>query len=448
MRPLQKVLWKKGTILNPQHLQVQDHYLEELLGFHLRALEHAPYGFKRLDIDQAALAAGTLAIRAAEGLLPDGLPFLIPTADAVPPPKALQEQWRPDQYSMELYLGVPEYRPEGRNVAMDVEAGSTRYVAEAVMRRDENTGLSEKPLQLARRNLRLLTETESREGWTTLPVARVLRSETGALQLDPHFVPPLLDIQASGYLLTLARRLVELLAARSSGLAGMRRQRNRGLADFGSSDTEHFWLLYTVNTHLPLIRHLFEVRHGHPEKLYRALLALAGALSTFSGRIHARDLPPYDHDDLGPRFQQLDAVIRELLETVVPINHVVLPLRETGGSVHAVALDDEKLLSAPQLFLGVSAAVGADEVARRVPSVVKVSSGDGVDRLVRQALVGAPLRYLPTPPSRMPAKPGFQYFQIERSGAEWDAIRIARNLAAHVPVDLPEARLELVVLLE
>ena len=189
MRPLQKVLWKKGTILNPQHLQVQDHYLEELLGFHLRALEHAPYGFKRLDIDQAALAAGTLAIRAAEGLLPDGLPFLIPTADAVPPPKALQEQWRPDQYSMDLYLGVPEYRPEGRNVAMDVEAGSTRYVAEAVMRRDENTGLSEKPLQLARRNLRLLTETESREGWTTLPVARVLRSETGALQLDPHFVP-------------------------------------------------------------------------------------------------------------------------------------------------------------------------------------------------------------------------------------------------------------------
>ena len=228
----------------------------------------------------------------------------------------------------------------------------------------------------------------------------------------------------------------------------MRRQRNRGLADFGSSDSEHFWLLYTVNTHLPLIRHLFEVRHGHPEKLYRALLALAGALSTFSGQIQARDLPAYDHDDLGPRFQQLDAIIRELLETVVPINHVVLPLRETGASIHAVALDDDKLLRAPKMFLGVSAAVGADEVARRVPAVVKVSSGDGVDRLVRQALMGAALRYQPTPPSCMPVKQGFQYFDIERHGSEWDAIRIARNLAAHVPVDLPEARLELVVLLE
>ena len=141
-----------------------------------------------------------------------------------------------------------------------------------------HTGLAEKPLQLARRNLRLMAEGEAREGHSLLQVARVTRAESGEVQLDPHYVPPLLDVSANVYLLTIARRLIEILSARSSGLAGTRRQRNRGLADFGSSDVASFWLLYTINTHLPVVRHLFETRRGHPESLFRALLGLAGAL--------------------------------------------------------------------------------------------------------------------------------------------------------------------------
>src|SRR5690606_35298823 len=122
----------------------------------------------------------------------------------------------------------------------------------------------------------------------------------------PHYVPPLVDVTANVYLMTIARRLVEVLSARSSGLAGTRRQRNRGLADFGSSDVANFWLLYSVNTHLPVLRHLFETRRGHPEALFRAMLALAGALTTFSGTLHPRDLPGYDHLDLGGCFGRLD----------------------------------------------------------------------------------------------------------------------------------------------
>lgn len=449
MRRLQKVLWTKGILLNPQHLQLQDAYLEELVAFQLGSLQHAPWGFGSLELDLEALAGGSLALTAAAGLFPDGLPFLFPGSDVAPPPKPLQEHWRPDQQSMDLFLAVPEHRFDGQNVSMRTEggSGSTRFLAEAVLRRDENTGLAERPLQLARRNLRLVAQGESLEGYTLLQVARAIRSESGEPQLDPHYVPPVLDVSANVYLMTIARRLVEVLSARSSGLAGTRRQRNRGLADFGSSDVANFWLLYTVNTHLPVIRHLFETRRGHPEALFRAMLALAGALTTFSGSMHPRDLPGYDHADLGTCFGRLDAIIRELLETVVPTNHVILPLKQTQPSVHATAIDDERLFAGTQMFLGVRAGVAADEVARRVPQLLKVSSGDQVERLIRLALPGVTLRYTPAPPGSMPVKLEYQYFQVERSGNDWDAVRTARNLAAYVPSDFPDAQLELVVML-
>lgn len=449
MRRLQKVLWTKGILLNPQHLQSQDAYLEELITFQLGSLQHAPWGFSRLEIDPEALAGGSLSISAAAGLFPDGLPFLFPGADAAPPPKPLQEHWRPDQQSMDLFLAVPEHRVDGQNVSMQTAggSGSTRFLAEAVMRRDENSGLAERPLQLARRNLRLVAQREALEGFTLLQVARVIRTETGEAQLDPHYVPPVLDLAAHSYLLTIARRLVEVLSARSSALAGTRRQRNRGLADFGSSDVANFWLLYTVNTHLPVIRHLFETRRGHPEALYGEMLALAGALTTFSEKHHPRDLPGYDHQALGDCFGRLDEIIRELLETVVPTNHVILPLRTTEPLVHATALDEERLFAGTQMYLGVRSGAPADEIARRAPQLLKVSSGDQVERLIRLALPGVPLRYVPAPPSSMPAKVEYQYFQLERAGGDWDAIRTARNLAAYVPSDFPDAQLELVVLL-
>ena len=256
MRQLQPVLWTKGVLLSPQHLQMQDRYLEDLLSFRLGALAFRPWGFYELEIDREALAGGAFAVTSASGIMPDGLPFSAPLSDPVPPPKPLDEAWDPDRPTLEVYLTIPEYRPDGFNVASAQRDQSTRYRAELLMRRDENNGLAEKPVQVAKKNLRFLVEGESLDGSSALPVARVVRGSTGETTLDPRFVPPLLDIGASEHLMNINRRLVELLSAKSTMLSGMRRQRNASLADFGISDVANFWLLYTVNTHLPAMRHL------------------------------------------------------------------------------------------------------------------------------------------------------------------------------------------------
>src|SRR5260370_10315064 len=164
----------------------------------------------------------------------------------------------------------------------------------------------------------------SLRGW-----AGIKKTAAGLYQLDPKFVPPLVDLAASDFLVSILRRLVEVLAARSSQLAGTRRQKNLSLADFGAADIANFWLLYTINSHFPLIQHLFETRRGHPEGLYQTMLSLAGSLTTFSSTIHPRDLPKYEHEELGFCFEDLDEKIRLLLDTVVPSNIVSLPLHLT-----------------------------------------------------------------------------------------------------------------------
>jgi type VI secretion system protein ImpJ len=449
MRQMQPVLWTKGVLLSPQHLQTQDRFLEDLLQFQLASLTIAPWGFQRLELDREALAGGTLAVASAAGLFPDGLLFDFPGADAAPAPKLLDGAWGPDQRTLDVFLAVPEYREGGHNVSTAARDRNTRYLAEVLLCRDENTGLAEKPIQVARKNLRLLAEGESLEGSTTLPVARLRRAASGEYELDPRFVPPLVDVGASEYLVGMLRRLVEILAARSSALAGTRRQRNQSLADFSITDVANFWLLYTVNTHFPRLRHIHEMRRGHPAQLYEAMAALAGALTTFSPRLHPRQIPAYDHAAPSPVFTELDAMLRELLETVVPTNCVSLPLRQLpqSAAVHAVALDQDRYFAAPQLYLAVSAQLGAQDLVTRAPHAFKVSSADNIERLIRQALSGMALTHVPNPPPAIPVKLHHQYFRLDRAGADWEAVQRARNLAVYVPEDFPAPQLELVIVL-
>lgn len=443
MRQLQPVLWTKGVLLAPQHLQTQDRFLEDLIAFQLSTLTFCPWGFNRLDVDRESLAGGSFAISAAGGIFPDGLLFEVPEADPAPPPRMLEGCWEPDQATLDLFLTIPEHRLGGYNVSTGQPDRNTRYLAEALLRRDENTGLSEKPIQVARKNFRLLVEGESLEGSSVLPVARLRRGPTGDYQLDPQFVPPLIDISASEYVLAIARRLVEILSAKSSALAGMRRQWNQSLAEFGLSDIASFWLLYTINTYLPHLRHLFETRRGHPTELYGAMLALASALTTFSTTIHPHLLPSYDHEKLAECFTELDEKLRELLETVVPPTFVALPLRLVQPTIYATAIDQDRYFAAPQLYLAVSAKATHADVLRKV----KISSHDSIERLVRQALPGVGLTHVPSPPSAVPVKLNYEYFLLNRSGSDWDAIVRARNMAAYVPDDVSDAQLELVIIL-
>jgi type VI secretion system protein ImpJ len=129
------------------------------------------------------------------------------------------------------------------------------------------------------------------------------------------------------------------------------------------------------------------------------------------------------------------------------VKFISLPLKLVQAAIYATSIDDEKYLSDTKMYLAISADAPQAELAARTPQLVKVCSTNQIDHLVRQALPGVTLTYVPSPPSVIPVKLNYQYFSINQGGAAWQAVVRARNLAAYVPADLPSPQLELLILL-
>ena len=123
-----------------------------------------------------------------------------------------------------------------------------------------------------------------------------------------------------------------------------------------------------MNGHFPALRHIHDVRHGHPDALFRLLTSLAGALSTFSLKIQPRDLPLYDHDNLTACFTDLDEKLRELLDTVVPSNFVSLPLKLVKPSIYSTNIEDDRYLVGTKFYLAVSSTMNQGELIKKASS--------------------------------------------------------------------------------
>jgi type VI secretion system protein ImpJ len=275
----------------------------------------------------------------------------------------------------------------------------------------------------------------------------VLKTETGMYHLDATYVPSLLDVHASDTVSGIIRGIVELLVTRSSQLSGGRRQKNQTLADFTASDVANFWLLYTINTHLPGLRHYLESTGVQPQMLFGDLSDLAGALTAFSTKIDPRDLPRYDHENLGPCFIELDRLIRAMLETVVPTNVVSIPLNLLRDTIYACSIDKDSWFDNSRFYLAVSADMREADLIDRIPKLTKVCSATHIETLIRQALPGIKLTHVEQPPRALPVKLKYKYFSIERSGTAWEAVQRARNFAVYAPSDLLNPQMELIILL-
>ncbi len=103
---------------------------------------------------------------------------------------------------------------------------------------------------------------------------------------------------------------------------------------------------------------------------------------------------------LGACFTDLDDKLRLLLETVVASNFVALPLKLVQPFIYATSIDNDKYLQNTRMYLAVGAESSQAEIVGRVPQIVKVCSASHIDHLVKNALPGAPLTYVASPPER------------------------------------------------
>ena len=451
MSKAQKVVWTKGMFLMPQHFQAQDYYFEQMLQFRAATSHFANWGFSRLAVDEASLVNGQFSLRYCERVMPDGLAFQAPLVEELPATRSVEEHFTAArQESLDVLLAIPEERDSARNFgANEIETvrRSYRYMAETRVAMDSTAGSDEKAIQVAKKSLRVVFENENRDGMTSLRVARIMRSSGGTFVLKPDFMPPMLDIAASDVLMNLLRRLVEMMAAKGDSLSN-RRQRTFNLADVSNSEAADFWFLYTINTYLPEIEHLWRVRRGHPDGLFRTMLRFAGALTTFASDERARDLPEYDHNNLGPSFVALDQRIRDLLEIDWQSKGVTIPLRPTDRFVWSGSFTDERHLDATQFLLSVTSPIPTDELIAKFSRLAKLASPADLVRLIQASLPGLSLRHQPTPPPPLKMTTNSQYFSFDASGPLWEKIRQSRSISIFVPGEIVEPRMELLAVLK
>lgn len=449
MKYLSRVVWSEGMYLGPHHFQVQSRYFEDSIQFAASALWFESYGVVGCGLDAEALRNGTLSVLHARGILPDGLAFHMPECDPLPPVRNIADLFPPTRDKVTVLLGIPERRQNGINCTLPgvPVVPSTRYTAESRPAFDETTGRDEKPVSFGRKNLALLLDTELNAGTVGLPIARILRDGSGHFVFDPDFIAPCLQIGASERLMQMLRRLIGILEEKSAamsngGAAG------RTWAEYSTRDIAQFWLLHTVNSALAPLRQMYAARRVHPEELYVQMLRLGGALCTFTIDSHPRELPLYNHLALDECFGELDRQIRANLETVVPTNAVLIPLRKASDYFYEGDVTDQRCLDSSRWILSVRANLGEVDLITRAPQLVKLCSKLFVPRLVERALPGMTLTHLPVPPAAIAARVDAQYFSVSKAGPCWDHLVQTRQIGVYVPGDLPEATLELLVILE
>ena len=181
--------------------------------------------------------------------------------------------------------------------------------------------------------------------------------------------------------------------------------------------------------------------------MYLMMLALAGALSTFSLDEQARNLPDYDHENLGRCFTDLDEKIRMLLETAIPSKCIAVPLVVTEKSIWSGEITDEQHFKRTQFFLSVGAQMGVDDLLKQVPRLMKVSPPAEIQRLVRNALPGISLRHTPVPPSAIPVRLERQYFALNQAGILWDGWVKSQKISIFVPDEIVKPELELLIVM-
>lgn len=435
--------------LAQHHFQAQSAYFEGMIGAALSTLFQAPYGLLGVQFDDEALLNGTVAVISAQGIMADGLPFSFPD-DAVPEPLPIADRFSPTQTAQLLLLGVPEHVHGRANCASD-ELARQRVRFGTVQRHvpDETTGADERSVAFARKNFRLLLDSEPADGLVTLPIARIQRDGAGHFVYDYGYVGPCLRVAANRRLREMVARMVEMLESRADAVRSERAGAGAARAEYAPREVSAFWFLHALNSSIPALRHVLRTGAAHPEQLYLQLAQLAGALCTFSLTSHPRGLPAYDHDTPEQCFTLLERHIRQHLDVILPTAAIELTLERGEPSFYVASITDPRCIApAARWFLGIRSSAPAGDLVARAGRLVKLCSAKFIARLVKEAYPGLGLDHVPVPPAELSPQIGTHYFSVRRTEPCWRSIADTGAIGLYVPDSIPQPELELRVVLE
>ena len=422
---LDRPLWTEGTLLCPQHMQQQDAYHERHLAARLGAIAPHPWGVLALRFDPAALQAGQLALTHLRAVLPDGAAVdLDADSPQRPPALTIAPHFPAGAERLAVHLVAPSLRPGVANVA--AEPGIRRRyrsVTRAIF--DLTLGRSARDIELGELNLALRLGDEPLTDHVSLPIAELLRETSGGFILDDTFIPPIAALTGSPWLRAALTDLTAQVAARRRALADdHRRQHDLGRA----------LLFHTLSGALPCLRHLVDAPETSPLELYRHLLRLQGELRSCAiAEPEPGEPAPFAFCDLRACFGPL---LRELGRRVVdtlPDRFLRVPLEARPDGLWIGELRDDRLLRGASFVLAVESEADPATLAGDLPALTRIAAWRRISLIVRNNVLGAPIRHTTHPPVELPVLPRHTYFTITADDPSWLEVLRERNVAVYLP---------------
>ncbi|MDF2409106.1 type VI secretion system baseplate subunit TssK [Aeromonas sp. 2HA2] len=433
-----RVIWREGLFIKPQHFQQQQRHSEYALHARLSALSDYFYGLQSLAINEDYLGFGRIALVGATGILPDGTVFNIPNDDVLPAPLEITDASVANQ---KVYLALP-LSVNGVNEVNQGGQVATRLQAHRHDVRDlHSEGGDVVSLEVGRVSLRLMLEREDRSAYASLAIARILdKRPDGGLVLDPNFMPCSISVSAIPTLKRFLGESAGLVAERARSLS----QRIAAPGQQGVADVAEFMMLQLLNRAQPQLSHLARLGTLHPERLHEALVQICGELMTFTDESR---LPPefaaYRHDDQQVSFEPVMLALRQALSTVLSPRAVSIQLRKHQYGVMVAMVNESELMQSADFVLAVRARMPQEQLRKQLLQQTKVASSDKIRELISLQLPGIPLLPLPVAPRQLPYHAGYSYFQLDRQSPAWQILAVSNTLAFHIAGDFPELDMQL-----
>jgi type VI secretion system protein ImpJ len=434
-----RVAWREGMFLRPQHFQAQDRHFESLVGArHDWALPYS-WGFSEIELDTSLAELGQVALRAAKGVMPDGTPFSIPGDQPPPPPLAIGSSVR----DAIVYLTLPP-RQSGAMEFDEAEQPSldARFkVIEAQVTDNFSEERAAEEIALGVPNLRIGLTADETDGRLLIGIARVREVSGKKLVFDAGYIPPTIDIRAARL-----KAAVADLIGRAEQMIGELALRAAETTEGGQDTYKAFLLLQSLNRWTAVLGHLQSMPAIHPERLFETLLAMAGEVSTLTRKERRPPtLPTYDHENLQGCFDPVIDLLQMLLSgefdrSVEPLEVVA---RGPGQYLHVIK--NRTLLKQSYIYLAVAdPSKSLEEIRSRFPAICKIGPNTKMRELVGSSLqAGIPLRHVTTPPSQLHILPGYVYFELDRGAEDWAQVYAAPAMGIFVADEWPQLKLEL-----
>jgi type VI secretion system protein ImpJ len=452
MKVADKVAWSEGVLLRPQHFQQADRYHESLVAARLDALDALNWGALHIELDERALQQGAISLTAFEGIMPDGTPVLLDaqSAQTAPKQRPLEPHFPPAQAGVLVYLAIRDERSGVANYSEDGD--QLRYALRARKVPDSARDDRHAEIQLALPNLVLLFGDESRDGFSALPIARVVRNESGAPVFSDSYVPPCLRIQCSAAIVRRLEQLLTGMIARFRVLREARRITGENRVEFNAADVTRYLQLHALNGMLPSMFHLAQARDAPPRTAFLLLSQLAGQLATFAPDGDMTSPLDFDYTNLESSFGAVFDLCERLLAALDTERYVTCRLeRQTNGRFYA-DLSDVRLDGCSRFLIGIDSKHARALIVQEITQRAKLASHGDIEFVLSRNVSGIRVNACERPPAELPTRPGLTYFTLPLPDDDvyWKHVRKDPNLVVWLPpgLDAEQCTLSLYGLLD